>query len=213
MTTIIRHGVLFMVALLLGSLGACAAKAQSPQSIEARHRADCRLAGQVLTSGQPANKRDWALEVIPACSELSEAVPSLWATGLPGDEEGLVLAYEASRLLQDGRVYEEAMALAENVGSPRLARMTALGVVGSFVRPSVGLDIRKLEQVDGPAPWEWDGMWAVFADYGEPTQGNVPLPADAAEEIRMLMESLAESDPDTAIRDTAYWWLTMVGPE
>jgi hypothetical protein len=51
--------------------------AQDQRSWEARHGAECRLAHQVLTTGQPAVRRDWALsKSCPARGESSTPVRS-----------------------------------------------------------------------------------------------------------------------------------------
>lgn len=55
------------------------AEAQGADTADrAKLRAGCRLVHQVLTTGQRAVKRDWALGIIGSCPRLADGLPSLW---------------------------------------------------------------------------------------------------------------------------------------
>lgn len=116
------------LALAICMVGAWPLSAQqAPGAV--KHRNDCRLAEQVLTHGQPANNRAWALRVISNCGPLGgEAVATLlhdykYATERTQEYEEIVLL--ATRLT-DRSIYEAAMELSRDPEATNLARIQSI---------------------------------------------------------------------------------------
>lgn len=96
------------------------------------HRNNCRLAHQVLVSGQPASKYEWALGYSTGCGALggeglATVLPRYRAVAGPGGQ--LEKVVEAAALLTDGRVFDAALTLAEDREAGVGARVQAIRIV------------------------------------------------------------------------------------
>ena len=58
-------GLIALLFLVPSAASAQQSRSAVPDSVHARNH--CRLAGQVVRTGQPATKRAWAWAVLPAC--------------------------------------------------------------------------------------------------------------------------------------------------
>ena len=66
------------VLILVGAMATVPPPAMGQNADSVQLRNECRLAHQILTKGQPANQRDWALEFIRRCGSLGgEAIAHL----------------------------------------------------------------------------------------------------------------------------------------
>ena len=74
MVSIIR----LMMGAAVGALVAAGPLAAQADPGAVKHRNDCLLAEQVLTHGQPANKRDWALNYIGSCPGAADDLTEVW---------------------------------------------------------------------------------------------------------------------------------------
>lgn len=63
-----------VLLMVLIAIVPTSAAAQPRESVDARHRADCRLAGQILTTGHPTTLRAWAFEMIDQCQDTGPAI-------------------------------------------------------------------------------------------------------------------------------------------
>lgn len=149
---------------------------------DVHHRNDCRLAHQVLTHGQPAVRRAWALEVAPGCGALggqalAAALEELRNASAGAELEAVV--YAASRLT-DATVFQAALRLGSDAGAGPDARVAAWRVVQYQLVPG---------SYDEPAP-AGDGAFtggAREASTAAPLPG-APLPADRLDRARQAAE-------------------------
>lgn len=170
----------------------------------AKLRADCRLAEQILTEGQPAVKRDWALGVIGACPGLADVLAQLWRDP-PTDEQELEKLFSLSREVRDCDVFTAVREVASSPSRPSLSRIAALAVLGSYLRPTLILDFDGLQPREDIGPIGWSSVWGRGSDLPPQEEGD-PLPDDFEETTRQLVEQLSESEEDSKVRAAA-WWL------
>lgn len=174
-------------------------------SAEAKHRADCRLAEQILTLGQPANKRDWALRIIGTCPQMADVLPDLWEEPPSGEAE-LERLFSLSRKVRDRGIYEAALRLVEDPTRSSNVRITALGVLGAYIDSDLVVDLSGLTRVEGIDGIEWNKPWGWGGDLGPQEQGD-PLPPDHESTTLALIERLSEQAEDAKLCAAA-WWLS-----
>lgn len=206
MDTLIRRSLGLAVAAWLTGAGALSAQA-NPGDI--KHRNDCRLAEQILTHGQPDVKRAWALQIIGTCEEGATLLPDVW-NAAPLDDAELQALYHASARSGDGRVFEAALAVAADAGTPAPSRVAALGVAVSSVRPELVLSLLDRTPLEGVPPREWNDVWGTTS-HPVQLEGEVPLPGDAAARVTSLVYELAENASDALVRDAAWWLVALHG--
>lgn len=191
----------FIMLAAIGVLGAVppAHAQQSEVSERAILQADCRLAAQVLTHGQPANKRDWAMAMLPRCPlEGASAAAQLWADPAT-DSVGLYRLRQATQHTRDQRVVNSLMRAARAATNPPLVRKVAMLQLYTYLDPA---DATSLEILD-PAN---DRGGRVISRLSHPVtlrDGPQPLSASYREELIQFYRSLAESDPDPDMRYAA----------
>lgn len=130
-------------AAILIVIGAAPAESQGRTEWEyadEHHRNDCRLAHQVLTLGQPAKKRAWALSVAPSCGPLGGEALAHILREHRGDvawtqaSEDIVLA--ATNLI-DRSLFETGLHIAADPSAGPVARVQAVRVVYHQFNPGV----------------------------------------------------------------------------
>jgi hypothetical protein len=95
-------------------------------------RNDCRLAHQVLVHGQPANKYDWALQVIEACGTEGAAAIAHELRDLRALSQRtaqLDQLNESAHRLIDVALFEAAMEIAADAAAGEAARIHAVGLL------------------------------------------------------------------------------------
>lgn len=112
------------------------ARAQVPDSILQRN--ECRLAHQVLTLGQPADRREWALDVIDRCGDLGgEAIASLIReyrnVSQPGGE--LEQVVRRTRYLVSPMIFDAAWEVAMDAGAGTVARVQSIRILLTQLSP------------------------------------------------------------------------------
>jgi hypothetical protein len=179
--------VLFLAGY--GSLGAQMTRADS-----VRHRNNCRLARQVITTGVPADRRGWALAYLRDCgaeggSALAQALGSLRYGRVP-DVEALVFA---SGDLSDRSIADTALAIASDAGVPSQARIQALRVLNSQLLPG---SFVSYEELAGPTPV---GQ-TFFVE--RPSAGAALLPAFALS-VKTALDAVVDGTTDPALKSAA----------
>lgn len=120
----LRTATTMLAALILG-VSDLAGQA-SPDS--AHHRNVCRLAAQVIQSGEPAPRRDWARDQITTCP--GEIAPALVGamSRLAGSTDTAILAqvYDLTFFVQSPDVFSEAIRVAGDPSASLPARALAL---------------------------------------------------------------------------------------
>lgn len=131
-----------MAVVLVVSLIPSATSLQGQQandtSDEARHRAECRLAHQVLTKGQPADKRGWALEKIVTCEDrggeaLAAELDRFRHVGARSEE--LEAVVRATDLFVDQAIAQTALSIATDPSAGDIARIQAIRVLSFQMNP------------------------------------------------------------------------------
>lgn len=161
-------------------------------------RNDCRLAAQTLSKGHPAPKTDWALSIIFRCDESAgPALQALWATP-PSDSVALEQLVEASARMLDHRVYLSASTIASSSGNAQSARIGALRVLASFVDAEFYYYPVQLLRPSA------DSTHGVAYSHGiSQVVGAQPITSADVLSIRILIKTLALSDPNPVIRFAA----------
>jgi hypothetical protein len=121
------------IALLL--LFATPAASQS-NSHSSEHRNDCRLAEQVLATGRPPTRKEWALGVVWNCRDAGPTLAAaLTAAGASTDTAYLNPLTAPFIQLRDGYVVTAALALAGDRYASLTARVVAIRTLMYAVRP------------------------------------------------------------------------------
>ena len=146
------------------------------------HRDDCRLAEQVLTLGQPANRRAWALETAPTCGASGGQALAAVLDGQHGATDGSALealVFATSRVT-DGSIFQAGLRLGTDGCAGDAARAAGWRVAlyqlvpGSYAAP--------VEVVE-------EGDFAGGADEASSAApiAGAPLPADVAAQARQAV--------------------------
>ena len=196
-----------LTVALLG-MGARPAVAQEPEyrpkreREDAQLRNDCRLAVQVLTHDQPANKRGWALDTIDRCDESGPPVLAGMWREVAADSASVGHMIYRSVYMRDRRVYNVVSALARDRSVPALKRAAALHLLGRWARPGFTLEY---EQFFAPGfeSVEKNGVQYSSMSHDTQLEGAEPLPAAIRQEVLGLALEIAASDSNFRLRAAA----------
>lgn len=124
-------------------------------------RNDCRLAGQVIRTGHPAPRRQWALDAIRRCDESGPAViADVWLTAAPGDQGKLRELFNVTRDFNDRRVVDAVATAAREASTPEVTRIFALALLFNYAVPGLYIDTDDLLDPGDTPP----GLWGVTHD-------------------------------------------------
>ncbi len=164
---------------------------------EVQRRTDCRLAHQVLTLGQPADRWEWALQLTSSCGALGgEALAhqlrqhsSVTAPG--GELEKVVVSTAGFR---DHHVFSTALAIATDPSAATVARVQSVRVLYFQLNPS------NWDPYESFLP---DTYTAYMPTTQKPSQGE-PYKVDPAQTVLRAMEALlARADTQEPLRTAA----------
>ncbi|NUO63756.1 MAG: hypothetical protein HOQ11_14470 [Gemmatimonadaceae bacterium] len=188
--------------LLVAALPGCAAAQRGDSiSFEARHAADCRLAAQVLTTGEPAPRHSWAMRTIARCADQGpHTLARLWSSP-PTDGAGLDELIRTTRHVRDQRILTALIASTERADVVPEARMAAIVLVATYAWPSFDYSWRMA--LDSAAINAGRGQGPGTVTDGYALMGTSPPSPDAAELARAAVKKSADRDPDARIRDAA----------
>jgi hypothetical protein len=186
-----------LAAILSCCVGCLWAQGQGQRERDhAQLRNDCRLAAQVLTSGQPNPRYGWARDVIVKCDESGgEALASLWRS-VPADSTELPHVVYSTNRLRDQRILDELVKVARDESRPAIVRLSAFQVLVSYFKPGTYVSLRWLRQPPFGSPLGFETEFAA-------TEGATPLGPSTQQSIHTLMRQLAESDRDPTVRNAA----------
>jgi hypothetical protein len=161
---------------------------------EAHHRNQCRLAGQVLTTGHPEPKREWARSYVTMCEEEApEFFASEWAR-VEGDTARLGdLVFDSGRI-RDERLYEALRSVVSDRSRPELVRVGAMLVLSRYVDPHSAVWFSDLRPPVGevrhiPLVLSWSTS-------GNQLNGTRPLGSVAPSVLAALREVAARRDDE-----------------
>jgi hypothetical protein len=201
-----------MATVALLGLGARPTAAQEWESRPTREREDvhlrndCRLAVQVLTHGQPATKREWALDTIDQCDESGPPVLARMWRQVAADSASVGHMVYRSVRLRDQRVYDVVFDIARDPSVPALKRAAALYLLGRWAHPGFSLPFRQFFAPDyEPAEWRGgvSGVTFSFIDHDTQHPGAKPLPETIKADVLRLARGIAANDPNYRLRATA----------
>ena len=165
------------------------------QSDSARLPRDCPMASQVLTSGEPATKRSWALRRIGSCgANGGRTVAAILKARRSERSRGRELnqVVEAGLGLLDRTLYNTALEVATDPLAGDAARVQAFRILLSQVNPT---SPPAYEELTGERPSS-----SVF-DWG-PTHGE-PLPAGYRAEVLAAASRVERQNPPTPVAEAA----------
>jgi hypothetical protein len=162
-------------------------------------RNDCRLAVQVLTTGEPGPLRDQALNTIGLCG--SEGVPALiavWSAAQDNHAE-LEKLVTATRGFVTPDLVDTLIATLEQSGRTLTARVAALMVLLTYADSSV---------VPGFDNFVGDSTELLVHHYGSvdhpfPAVGRDRLTELPTERLRATLQAIAAGDADPRMRVAA----------
>ncbi|MDT8368904.1 MAG: hypothetical protein RQ745_06825 [Longimicrobiales bacterium] len=198
-------------ALLLAvTLWPSTAAAQAdPDSV--RHRNDCRLAEQIVTTGNPAPRLEWAASQIQFCGEeaVGTLIPEMIRTLAHGTDpdDPRFSVYSKGRFLHDGRIFDALMDVAGDRSALREARVYAfemlLTIRSPIRRPAEGfrsgLDPETGFPLEACSGRPAGGRPVAFEE------GAVPLPLDFEERIKALARRVYDDETEhDVVRGAAF---------
>jgi hypothetical protein len=108
---------------------------QSDRAAEVHLRNQCRMAAQVIRTGHPDAKRDWARRQIPSCPEEGPAIlAEQWRTLRADTGQVEWLRFHSSRI-RDQRLYDQLRQTVSDRSRPDLVRVAAMLVLSKYVDP------------------------------------------------------------------------------
>ena len=185
-----------LILLLLTWLAPSLAHGQADRDAIKR-RNDCRLAAQVLTTGEPHTKRDWARGYIANCeNEGPPAIVQEWRT-VPSDTAAVLQLMRASAAIRDMRIYEQLRAVAVDRSRADVVRVGAMHVLDSYVNPRHAGWFGSRPPDAGPVrrvyPQTAVAAHAVYTNGVVPLTGSVRVPV-----MRLLQQIGAARDVEPA---------------
>jgi len=164
------------------------------ENYNATLRADCRLALQVIVTGKPEPKWDWALDQIAYCDDTAgEALPVLLRRASTDSLEQLELLV-AGRGVRDQRILDAAIEVAQNGALTWRPRVSAMRVMVSYINRSIVIEPEDIMAAPGGMPR------TLIVDHAYQIDGTHPLSPSARSTIRTVFEALASADQDARVR-------------
>jgi hypothetical protein len=182
-----------LIALAVLSLLPCSADAQRAE--EVAHRNDCRLATQVITTGQPATKSEWAASAIRECGAAAGAAVAegIRANRASRDMATLARLGNVAVVLRDGAMFAAALEVASDAAASPEARVYASRVLVLGLQPQFYMTYEEISE--GGCFGELRGPHATKA------RGGAPISVNLAERAREAGRRLyADSTAPLAVR-------------
>ncbi len=177
-----------LLALLVLTVSTRALSAQGHPDL-VHHRNDCRLAAQTISTGNPAPKMQWALQLIASCGDQG-AVGSTVAAALTrlrtsNDTAQLLPLARATFGLVDGSVFSAALTVSGDGSASVTARAVSLLLLLTQLQPDADVSFGKLLATSATESCPR----TIISDVPK-IAGPVALPADAKGRALALAQSL-----------------------
>ncbi len=181
-------GALASVVALL-AVSPAALGAQNERAAEVHHRDQCRLAGQVLATGHPAPKREWARAYITSCAEEGpRLLAEQWHTA-GADSAQLRYLVTATARLRDRRLYDALQAVASDRSRPRGVRVGAMLALTRYVDPHSAVWFSDLRAPGEPV--RRIPLVTSWTTGGGQMDGSQPIAAPVADSVLRLLDEIA----------------------
>lgn len=142
------------------------------------HRNDCRLATQVITTGQPATKAGWAASAVRECGAAAGAsvAAAIRASRTSRDLATLSRLGNVAVVLRDGVMFEAAIDVMKDADASLEARVFAARVLVLGLQPHLYMTYQQISK--GNCYGEIRGSHATEA------RGGAPIRVELAERAR-----------------------------
>lgn len=185
--------ILLTVALGTTATGNAGAQV-STDSVHLRN--DCRLAAQILQSGEPANKREWALGFVPNCGASGvAAIAEKWRANENSNDSSLLVELRVAAFhLSDRTLFETFLGTAGSSSASSQARIESWRYLLRFSNPGLYLPDEQL------AITPVDRLCSVaYFSVGNPVV-ITPLPADFQDQVDAVAIRVAVEMGDVRVR-------------
>lgn len=174
--------------LVLSAFPASAWGQANPDSVKLRN--DCRLARQILETGQPSPHAEWARQTIGFCG------PEVWGASVAAavrrvrtatDQSELALYWADSQWLRDRHLFEAALEIAGDRSASVPTRVFAFRALRKLLYPG---EVSKYKDLVGgfdARGWVRGGCKSGWVHFDMPYDG-VALPSNYSEQIRLLAQ-------------------------
>jgi hypothetical protein len=179
-----KASITIVAALLLGTACAPALAQESDRPADAHKRNNCRLAAQVLTSGHPHPRHEWARTYIVDCEDEGPAYFANQWSAASGDTATLRQLMAGSSRVRDARVYAVLRQVAVDGSRPGAVRVAAMLTLAGYVDPGITIDLSELQPPTGTIERiRFRGGTSIHAVQ---VQGAQPLGSVTAEVLSLL---------------------------
>lgn len=179
--------------------------AQNDRTAEVHHRNQCRLAAQVVETGEPSPRREWARTYITTCAEEGPRILArAWRT-TPADTARLGDLVNASGRLRDERLYDAMQAVASDRSRPDVVRVAAMLALSRYVDPHSAVwfsDLRIPEDSVRRIP-----LVTGWQTHGGHLEGTRPLNRSVANPVLQLLDEIAQQQ---AVEPRTVWYAAAV---
>ncbi|HEY0018348.1 MAG TPA: hypothetical protein VGC13_18730 [Longimicrobium sp.] len=181
------------IAIAVALLVAVPLAAQGSERDDVHVLDECRLAAQVIRTGHPAPRREWAYGFITRCREIGPAaLASRWQE-TASDEPTLQQLARATTRLRTREVFVAVSGAARSAEHSPLVRIYAMAMLYSFAEPGSSVWMRDLLQ---PRENRSVRIYQVSGDGDRPN----PLGDVEAEVEALLAEIIAAGGEPQVIR-------------
>jgi hypothetical protein len=195
-----------LLALSTVTLATGVLDAQEPgpvrEATDARHRSDCRLAAQVLTTGHPAPHREWALSLIDLCDESGPPVLAQMWEQAEAQPDTLAKLVAAGARVPDRRLYSIVRRITLDASEPPIKRAAGLSLLGRWASPGFSMHFRRLEDPSFAADLR-RGIGIVRFSHDVQIPGADPLPSNILVEVFEIANRLTASESHAGLRALA----------
>lgn len=179
-----KASISVLAALLLGTACAPAMAQESDRPADVHKRNNCRLAAQVLTSGHPHPRHEWAQAWIVDCEDEGPAYFSGQWSAASGDTATLRKLITGSTRVRDARVYAVLRQAADDDSRPNADRVAAMIALARYVDPGIRIDLSELRPPAGAI--ERIRFRGGTSMHAAQVQGAQPLGSVTAEVLTLL---------------------------
>lgn len=188
-----------VLILGIGLSGASCLHAQRRETADIHLRNDCRLAAQVVQTGHPAPKFDWAISTLQLCDESGPpALAAAWRAAAPDTAVLGMLVYTSQRL-RDQRIAAAVLEALQDASRPQIVRLSAIRLLISYAAPGRTASLGNLLNPGDPP------ILLPFITEFNPMDGAEPLAAEMREAVATALGTVADNDPDPVMRRAAAW--------
>lgn len=184
-----RHVAVWLVLVLAMVAAPLRAQDGEQPAAAAKRRNDCRLAGQVIRSGQPHPKAEWANARIEVCPEEGPAVFAPRWLNVPGDLAAVGTLLHQSARLRDARIYEQLRRTVLDRARPEVVRVGAMLVLIRYVDPHSAAWFNEVRPPEGPIRYIRVPLSSALHDNS--VTGASPLPPRLRDEVLELLDRVA----------------------